>query len=109
MFTKSKCDLSDFCLAKITSSSKGKTILSNETIFLSLLHEKAGVLDQFEICAGGDFVTSTSMNRGSTSTLMIESPRLPKFDNGKHPTLEDILNSPKEDFTIVDTLNDDIN
>lgn len=83
VFTKAKCEISDFCLAKIATTSKTKSILSNETIFLSLLHEKAGYLDLFEICPGGDFVTQTSILNGSIHTLSAESPSelLPKGEN----------------------------
>jgi len=74
VFTKAKCDISDFCLAKISSTSKTKSILSNETIFLSLLHEIAGSLDLFEIFSGGDIVTQTSVLNGTIQTISAESP-----------------------------------
>jgi hypothetical protein len=68
----------------MSSNSKTKSILSNETIFLSLLHESAGKsLDLFEICSGGDFVTQTSILNGSIQTISAESPSelLPKGEN----------------------------
>lgn len=96
VFTKSKCEISDFCLAKISQNSKGKTILSNETIFLSLLHEKSGSLDLLEICSGGEFVTHTSVNHGgSISRILLDSPKRTLYDKEmRKPTLEEILNSP---------------
>ena len=80
---KAKCDISDFCLAKIESNSQNKSILSNETIFLSLLHENAGSLDIFEIFSGGDIVTQTSVLNGTIQTISAESPSslLLKEDN----------------------------
>ena len=62
VFTQAKGDSTHYCLAKLQPRVKSRSILSNETIFLSLLHEDPSNLDVFEICQGTDFVTSASID-----------------------------------------------
>ena len=69
VFTKAKCELSNYCLVKLSHNSNSRSILSNETIFLSILHETLGVQDVFEISSGTEFVTHTSVIRNPGGTL----------------------------------------
>ncbi len=101
VFTQTKSELTQFCLAKLQPHVKSRSILSNETIFLSLLHEDPTQIDVFEICTGTEFVTTASIDTsGAFNSIQTDSP-LQKGDK-RSSSLDRILvsSSPPQDVNI---------